>query len=91
MSGCEKLKVLLGEELIPDLEEAIDELFEAIVDAKHADEEAKNESAELQELRTALLDLLQDLEAGEVNEEECRELYEELRQMSDDAEETDGA
>jgi hypothetical protein len=82
MADCEELKRLLELELIPDLEEAIDELFETVADAKRADEAAKEEYGELQELRTAFIDLLHDLEAGEVNEEECEELYRELSDMA---------
>jgi hypothetical protein len=87
MADCEALKRLLELELIPDLEEAIDELFETVADAKRADDAVKEEYGELQELRSAFIDLLHDLEAGEVNEEECMEIYEELSDMASDGEE----
>ncbi len=81
MAGCEELRHLLAEALLPDLEEAIDDLFETIADAKNADERAKEEYRELQELKTALEELLEDLHEGEVDEAECAELFEELRAM----------
>ena len=81
MSGCDELKRLLSEALLPDLEAAIDDLFETIADAKNADETAKSEYAELQELKAALHELLEDLNEGEVDEAECAELFEELRAM----------
>ena len=81
MAGCEELKEMLEIEVIPDIEEVIDELFEQIVEAKHADDALKSEHAELQELRAAFLELLHDLEAGEVSEEECGEISAELEEM----------
>ncbi|WP_457597714.1 hypothetical protein [Hydrogenimonas sp.] len=87
MAGCEELRNLLELEMIPDLEEAIDELFEVVADAKRADDASKEEYAQLQELRTALTELLHDLEAGEVEPDECVELYAELSSLTDEEEE----
>ena len=81
MATCEELKELLEIEVIPDVEEAIDELFEIVADAKNADENAKAEYAELQELRTAFTELLHDLAEGDVSEDECAEIYRELEEM----------
>ncbi|WP_457598712.1 hypothetical protein [Hydrogenimonas sp.] len=81
MAGCEDLKELLEIEVIPDVEEMIDELFEVVADAKVADEASKTEYAELQELRASFLELLSDLEDGEVSEEECAQIYKELVEM----------
>ncbi len=89
MSGCEELKRLLAEALLPDLEAAIDDLFETIADAKNADEAAKKEYAELQELKAALHELLEDLNEGDVEEAECLELFEELREMVEEEGEGD--
>ncbi len=81
MAGCEDLKELLEIEVIPDVEEMIDELFEEIADAKEADEESKSEYAELQELKSSFKELLKDLQDGEVSQKECSEIYEELVKM----------
>ncbi|WP_353662112.1 hypothetical protein [Hydrogenimonas sp. SS33] len=89
MAGCNELKELIELELLPDLEEAIDELFEAVADAKNADEEAKAEYAEMQELRAAFQALLNDLNEGELNEEECTELHDELEKMIEEGTEED--
>ena len=85
MATCEELKTLLEIEVIPDIEEAIDELFEIVADAKNADERAKTEYAELQELRTALTELLHDLAEGEVDEKEGDEIFKELEEMIESA------
>ncbi len=85
MATCEELKTLLEIEVIPDIEEAIDELFEIVADAKNADERAKTEYAELQELRTAFTELLHDLAEGEVDEKECDEIFKELEEMIESA------
>ena len=85
MATCEELKTLLEIEVIPDIEEAIDELFEIIADAKNADETAKTEYAELQELRAEFTSLLHDLEEGEVDEKECDEIFKELEEMIESA------
>ena len=85
MATCEELKTLLEIEVIPDIEEAIDELFEIIADAKNADETAKTEYAELQELRAEFTELLHDLEEGDVDEKECDEIFRELEEMIESA------
>lgn len=87
MAGCEELKELLEIEVIPDIEEVIDELFEEIADAKKADEAVKKEYAELQEMRAAFVELLHDLEEGDVNEEECAQIFTELEEMIESSEE----
>ena len=81
MANCEELKELLEIEVIPDIEEVIDELFEQIAKAKKADEATKGEYARLQELRSAFLALLHDLEEGDVSEDECAEIFSELEEM----------
>jgi hypothetical protein len=87
MAGCEELKELLEIEVIPDIEEVIDELFEEIADAKKADEAVKKEYAELQEMRAAFVELLHDLEEGDVSEEECAQIFTELEEMIESSEE----
>ncbi|WP_201352712.1 hypothetical protein [Hydrogenimonas urashimensis] len=81
MANCEELKALLELEMIPDIEDAIDDFFEIVADAKNADEAAKAEYAELQELRAALTELLHDIEEGDVSDEECVEIFTELEKM----------
>ncbi len=87
MAGCEELKELLEIEVIPDIEEVIDELFEEIADAKKADEAVKKEYAELQEMWAAFVELLHDLEEGDVSEEECAQIFTELEEMIESSEE----
>ena len=81
MQACKDLQILLEATLLPDLETAIDELFEEIAGAKKADREARESYAQMQELRTALQELLRDLHEGELGEEECREIAQELEEL----------
>ncbi len=87
MAGCEELKELLEIEVIPDIEEVIDELFEQIANEKRADDAIKEEYAQLQEMRAAFVELLHDLEEGDVGEDECAEIYAELEEMIESSEE----
>ena len=86
MQACKELQILLEATLLPDLEGAIDELFEEIAGAKKADTEAKESYAQMQELRTALQELLRDLQEGELSEEECREIQDELSDLIEEDE-----
>ena len=86
MNACKELQILLEATLLPDLETAIDELFEEIAGAKKADAEAKESYAQMQELRTALQELLRDLHEGELGEEECREITRELEELIEEDE-----
>ena len=89
MAGCEALKELLELAVLPDIEEAIDELFEGVADAKKADEDVKREYAELQELKEAFTALLEDMAEGELDDEECGQIYRELEEMMDASEQED--
>jgi len=86
MAGCEALKELLEIEVIPDMEMVIDELFEEVADAKRADEAVKEEYTQLQEMRAAFVELLHDLEEGDVSEEECAQIFSELEEIIESAE-----
>lgn len=81
MTSAEKLKNLLELEIIPDLEAAIDELFEAIDNAKNASKEQKEDLGELREMRTECFAILEELNRDELEEEEIKELLAELIDM----------
>jgi ribosome maturation factor RimP len=83
MATCDALKTLLEDVVIPDIEEEIDGLFEQIAKEKRADPNKKEEFEHLQELRSSFLELLQDLEEGDVDVDECDEIYRELKEMVD--------
>lgn len=81
MKKSEKLKNFLTLEIIPDLEEAIDEMFSMIEKAKMASIADKEELQELQEMHAECKDMVAEIEAGEMPEEEATDLLVELIDM----------
>ena len=81
MTNAEKLKNLLELEIIPDLEAAIDELFEAIDKSKSASKEQKEDLEEMREMRTECFAIVEELGRGELEEDEIDELLAELVEM----------
>ena len=81
MQNSEKLKNLLELEIIPDLEVAIDELFEIIDKTKKATELQKEELDIFREMRTDCFAILDDLSRDELEDEEIDELLEELMEL----------
>ena len=81
MKNTEKLKNLLENEVIPDLEVAIDELFAKIDKAKNASSEDKNDLEEMRDMRTECFAMVEEIKREEMDEEEATELLEELVEM----------
>ncbi|SHO81649.1 hypothetical protein MNB_SV-15-1195 [hydrothermal vent metagenome] len=78
ITSSEKLKRLLEAEIIPDLESAIDELFEDIESAKGATNEQKSDLKELQEMRDECNEIISELNKNELHEDEIEEILAEL-------------
>jgi len=78
MTNTEKLKNLLENEVIPDLEVAIDELFAAIDKAKNASAEQKADLEEMRDMRTECFAMVEEIKRDEMDEEEAEELLVEL-------------
>ena len=78
MQTIEKLKNLLTLEIIPDLEEAIDEMFSMIEKAKMASIADKEELQELQEMHAECKDIVVEIDAGDMPEDEAEEIFIEL-------------
>ena len=78
MSQAEKLEELLTKVVIPDIDERLDEIFAEIADSKEASEDAKEEIEELREFKADLQDVLLDLENGDIDEDECKELIDDI-------------
>ena len=78
MSNTEKLKALLEKEIIPDLESVIDSIFQTIEREKTLSLGEKEELEELQEMHRECREILIEIEAGEMEEDEAKELVEEL-------------
>jgi len=78
MSQAEKLEELLTKGVIPDLDERLDEIFEEIAGNKEASDDAKEEIEELREFKADLQDVLADIKSGDIEEDECKELIEDI-------------
>jgi len=81
MSNTEKLKNFLIQEIIPDLEEAIDEMFSMIEKAKMASIADKEELQDLQEMHAECKDIVIEIEANEMEEDEAGEILAEFIEM----------
>lgn len=87
MKNSEKLKNFLNLELLPDLEIAIDELFAAIDKRKNATKEEREELDDLRDMRSDCHAIIEDIERGEIDDEEVDALLDELMDIkSEDAE-----
>ncbi|MBU3014013.1 hypothetical protein KO488_04530 [Poseidonibacter lekithochrous] len=80
MTIQDELASLLKNDVLIEIEDYIDELFE-IIASKKEDERTKEELASMQEMREDFNDMLKDLDAGEIDEEEAKEIMEEINEM----------
>ena len=80
MSIQEELKEIINNEVLVEIEDHIDDIFE-IIDAKKDTTELKEELAEMQGMKKDFEELLNDLEAGEIDDEEAQEIYDEIVDM----------
>jgi len=87
MTKTEELIDLLNNDIIPEIEDVIDGLFELINDAKTATDEDKQELKELQELKTEFKMMLEEAMSGELEEDEAAEILEEIEEMRTEEEE----
>jgi len=84
MKNAEDLIELLKEDVIPEIENVIDGLFESVNANKNASAEDKQELKELQELRSEFVGMLEEVKNGEMDEDECAEIIEEIDAMRDE-------
>jgi cell shape-determining protein MreC len=89
MAYIAQLQHLIQNELIPDVEEHIDELFEGIASAKDATVEERADLEDMQALRDEYKELLRELTSGEIDEEEAEQLYTELTSMRENEDDED--
>ncbi len=81
MKHTEKLQNLLENEVIPDLEVAIDELFEMIDKSKNATSQQKADLEEMRDMRTECFAIVEEIKRDELDEEEAKELLSELVEL----------
>lgn len=87
MSKRERLKSILMDKLIPDLEEEIDAIFAMIEREKEISLADREELEEMQGMHAECREILIEIESGEMDEEEAGELLEELLDMEMDGDE----
>ncbi|NKQ41642.1 MAG: hypothetical protein HF962_08755 [Sulfurovum sp.] len=78
MTKVEQLKNLLENEIIQDLEAAIDETFQMVEKEKTISLADREELEGMQEMHQECRDILIEIEADEMDEEEAGELLSEL-------------
>jgi len=78
MSYSGKLEELLTKSVIPDITDRLDEIFEEIAGNKEATQDAKEEIEELREFKSDLEDVLEDIKNGDMDEEEAKELVDDI-------------
>ncbi len=78
MKATEKLKNLIENELLPDLEAEIDALFAKIDKTKNASTEDKKDLEEMRDMRTECFAIVEEINRDEMDEAEATELLEEL-------------
>lgn len=89
MSYAQELEKLIKENVIPDIDESLDAIFEEIADSKEASEDAKEEIEELREFKADLMDVLADIESGDIEEDECKEIIDDILEAQKAGEEED--
>jgi len=88
MNECnKKLKELLEDVVMPDIEDAIDDIFEEIATNKNASKEEEETLEEFQEMRKEFTLILDDINNDKLEIDECKELLEEISIMIEEAEE----
>ncbi|MCI0500786.1 MAG: hypothetical protein L0Y61_03435 [Epsilonproteobacteria bacterium] len=76
-----KLKELIENVVLADIEDQIDTIFEQITKDKNGKEKYEDELNDLYEMRTEFNEILNDIVKKELSKEECKELYEEIFDM----------
>ncbi len=89
MAYIEQLKHLIENELIPDVEDHVDDLFEGIASAKDATADERMQLEDMQALRDEYKELLKELKSGQIDEEEAEQLYTELTAMRSEGDDDD--
>ena len=86
MSIQKELEDLIKNEVLIEIEDYIDELFE-IVAAKKENDEIKEGLKQMQEMKKEFEDMLVDLVHGDIDDEECEEIIAEINDMRKEEEE----
>lgn len=80
MSVQKELEKLIKDDVLLEIEDYIDELFE-IIASKKDEERTKEELANMQEMREDFKAMLDDIQSGDMPDEEAAEILEEIKEM----------
>lgn len=80
MTTQEKLLNLINNEVLPDIEDYLDQLFEMVA-SKKSDDDTKEEIEHMQEMKKDFTELIDEIHAEEITEEECQEIIDEIIEM----------
>ena len=87
MKKCDiKLKELIIDVVLPDIEDNLDDIFTEIAKDKNTSLAQKEEIQQMHEMRDDFTAILKDIENRELDKEECAELFEEITTMIEEAE-----
>jgi len=87
MKKCDlKLKELIEEVVLPDIEDNLDDIFAEIAQTKTTTLAQKEEIEQMHEMRDDFNEILKDIENRVLDKEECQELYEGIKDMIDEME-----
>lgn len=80
MSTQKELESLIKDEVLVEIKEYIDDLFEVIA-SKKEDANTKDELKNMQDMKKDFETMLEDLKNGEIDDEECEEIIQEIKKM----------
>jgi len=80
MTIQQELASLIKNDVLIEIEDYIDELFE-IIAAKKEDERTKEELSTMQEMRDDFLAMIQDIDDDSIDDEEAKEIIDEINEM----------
>jgi len=89
MSYAQQLQELITKSVIPDIDERLDEIFQEIADSKEASIDAKDEIEELREFKADLQDVLEDIANNDIDEDECKELIDDILEAQNGSDDDD--
>ena len=82
MSQAKTLQKLLEKDVLPEINDYIDDLFEVIASKKDTPE-IKEELQNIQEMKSDFLAMLDEVKNGELEEDECEEIIAEIKDMQE--------
>jgi shikimate kinase len=76
-----KLKELIENVVLADIEDQTDEIFALIAKDKDGKDKYKEQLDELYEMREEFYEILNEIKNKQLTKDECKELYEEIFEM----------